>query len=60
MIPAKYTTCHRSATPFPAVELLADRARMPWPARHLARRHGLHAATARTVAELIGYTLEAR
>jgi hypothetical protein len=49
--------------PASAVERLSDHLRwrsLPWPAKRLARRHGLHAATARTVAELIGYTLEAR
>jgi len=46
-----------------AVERLSDRLRwptLPWPARRLMRKHGLHAATARTVAELVGYTVEAR
>jgi hypothetical protein len=46
-----------------AAERLSDHLRfrsLPWTARRLARRHGLRAATARTVAELIGYTLEAR
>jgi hypothetical protein len=33
---------------------------LPWAARRLVRRHGLHAATAKTVAELIGYTLKSR
>jgi hypothetical protein len=47
----------------PAVELLAEHIRMralPWPARRLARRHGLKAATARTVAELVGYAIGGR
>jgi hypothetical protein len=49
--------------PASAVERLSDRLRwptLPWPAKRLVRRHGLHAATARTIAELIGYSTEAR
>jgi hypothetical protein len=49
--------------PATAVERLSDHLRMstlPWPAKRLARHHGLHAATAATIAELIGYALEAR
>jgi hypothetical protein len=46
-----------------AIERLSDHLRtrtLPWPAKHLVRRHGLHAATARTVAELIGYAMDGR
>ena len=57
-----YSTAPRSTSPraVPAVELLAEHIRMralPWPAKRLARRHGLRAATARTVAELVGYAI---
>lgn len=57
---------HDARTPYKgstAVERLSDHIRLrslPWPARRLMRRHGLHAATARTVAELVGYTMEDR
>ena len=47
----------------PAVELLAEHIRLralPWTARRLVRRHGLRAATALTVAELAGFSLEGR
>jgi hypothetical protein len=33
---------------------------MPWPVRRLAQRHGLTRATARIVAEFLGYALEDR
>ena len=45
--------------PASAVERLSNRLRwptLPWPARRLMRKHGLHAATANTIAELLGYT----
>jgi hypothetical protein len=54
---------HTNINPASAIERLGDHLRwptLPWPARRLARRHGLHAATAATIAELIGYTTEAR
>jgi hypothetical protein len=44
-----------------AVERLSDRLRwptLPWPARRLMGRHGLHAATAATVAELADYAID--
>lgn len=56
-----YTYPPRSVTIAPAVELLAEHTRwraLPWAARHLARRHGLKAATARTIAELAGFAVE--
>jgi hypothetical protein len=46
-----------------AAERLSDRLRLAalaWPARRLSRRFGLRAATATTIAELIGYSTEAR
>jgi hypothetical protein len=46
-----------------AVERLSDHVRMPtlpWPARRLTKRFGLGAATARVVAEMIGYAMEDR
>jgi hypothetical protein len=40
----------------------ADRPRrvLPYPVRRIARRYGLQPATASTIAELIGYSTEAR
>lgn len=46
--------------PVSAAERLSDHLRgpaLPWPARRLRRRFGLHAATAATIAELIGFTM---
>jgi hypothetical protein len=46
-----------------AAERLSDHLglkRLPWAARRLVRRHGLRAATALTVAELAGFSVEAR
>ena len=47
--------------PATAVERLSDHIRwraLPWPAKRLVRRHGLHAATARVVAELAGFAID--
>jgi hypothetical protein len=49
--------------PVSAIERLSDHIRAPrlsWPARRLVRRFGMRAATAQVIAELVGYTTEAR
>jgi hypothetical protein len=54
---------HRSDNPSLPLFEAAERARvraLPLAARRLANRHSLPPATARTVAELIGYSLEGR
>lgn len=52
--------CNPAASP---IEQLSNHLRwrsLPWPARHLMRKHGLHAATARTIAELAGFAVDRR
>jgi len=46
-----------------AAERLSDRRRwrdLPWPARRIARRHGLRPMMAKAIAENIGLPMEAR
>jgi hypothetical protein len=46
--------------PASAADHLRWRSPPCWAVRRLVRRHGLHAATAKTVAEFLGYALEDR
>jgi hypothetical protein len=47
----------RQVTASPLDAELARVRALPWPARHLARRHNLPASTARVVAEATGFSM---
>jgi hypothetical protein len=54
-------TLQNHPLPFKSAPTDRERVRvMPWPAKRLARRHGLRPATALVVAELAGFAMEAR
>jgi hypothetical protein len=55
------TSLYRKKRYFRKNAAAIEMATLSWPAKHLVRRHGLRAATAKVIAELIGYnTLEDR